>query len=106
MLKPVESLLSRPFGGGHCRRICRSASAGEPGQGCKTKKLIREHEVEVDHESGLVSVLGGKWTTYRAMAEDAVKRCSSNSDCRWENASRGDIDLSGSEATASIIPNT
>jgi glycerol-3-phosphate dehydrogenase len=37
-----------------------------------TKKLIRDHEVEVDETSGLVSVLGGKWTTYRAMAEDAV----------------------------------
>lgn len=37
-----------------------------------TKKLIRDHEVEVDRRSGLVSVLGGKWTTYRAMAEDGV----------------------------------
>jgi len=33
-----------------------------------TKKLIRDHEVEVDE----VSVLGGKWTTYRAMAEDGI----------------------------------
>jgi glycerol-3-phosphate dehydrogenase len=37
-----------------------------------TKKLIRDHEVEVDENSGLISVLGGKWTTYRAMAEDGV----------------------------------
>jgi glycerol-3-phosphate dehydrogenase len=37
-----------------------------------TKKLIRDHEVEVEAESGLISVLGGKWTTHRAMAEDAV----------------------------------
>lgn len=37
-----------------------------------TKKLIRDHEVEIEHESGLISVLGGKWTTYRAMAQDAV----------------------------------
>ena len=28
--------------------------------------------MEVDRESGLISVLGGKWTTYRAMAEDAI----------------------------------
>jgi glycerol-3-phosphate dehydrogenase len=38
----------------------------------QTKKLIRSHEVEVDGNSGLVSILGGKWTTYRAMAEDTV----------------------------------
>ena len=37
-----------------------------------TRKMIRDHEVEVDEESGLISVLGGKWTTYRAMAEDTV----------------------------------
>src|SRR5208282_1607208 len=37
-----------------------------------TKKLIRDHEVELDEASGLVSVLGGKWTTHRAMAEDAI----------------------------------
>jgi glycerol-3-phosphate dehydrogenase len=38
----------------------------------QTKQLIREHEVEVDARSGLVSILGGKWTTYRAMAEDTI----------------------------------
>ncbi len=37
-----------------------------------TKELIREHEVEIEPSSGLISVLGGKWTTYRAMAEDAI----------------------------------
>jgi glycerol-3-phosphate dehydrogenase len=37
-----------------------------------TKELIRDHEVEVESSSGLISVLGGKWTTYRAMAEDAI----------------------------------
>ena len=35
-----------------------------------TKKLVRDHEVETDAKSGLISILGGKWTTYRAMAED------------------------------------
>jgi glycerol-3-phosphate dehydrogenase len=37
-----------------------------------TRKLVRDHEVEVDEVSGLISVLGGKWTTYRAMAEDGI----------------------------------
>ncbi len=40
--------------------------------GVNTRQLIRDHEVEVDEVSGLVSVLGGKWTTYRAMAEDGI----------------------------------
>jgi glycerol-3-phosphate dehydrogenase len=37
-----------------------------------TKKLSRDHELEVDSQSGLISIMGGKWTTYRAMAEDAA----------------------------------
>lgn len=37
-----------------------------------TKSLLRDHEVEVDEVSGLISLLGGKWTTYRLMAEDTV----------------------------------
>jgi glycerol-3-phosphate dehydrogenase len=40
----------------------------------QTKKLIREHEVLADAASGLISILGGKWTTYRAMAEDTIDR--------------------------------
>jgi glycerol-3-phosphate dehydrogenase len=41
-------------------------------QARQTKNIIREHEVEVDAKSGLISILGGKWTTYRAMAEDTI----------------------------------
>ena len=37
-----------------------------------TKSLLRDHEVEVDEVSGLVSLLGGKWTTYRVMAQDCT----------------------------------
>lgn len=37
-----------------------------------TKRMLRDHEVENDPVSGLLSLLGGKWTTYRLMARDAV----------------------------------
>jgi glycerol-3-phosphate dehydrogenase len=39
-----------------------------------TKTISREHTIVVD-PSGLVTVTGGKWTTYRAMAEDVLQRC-------------------------------
>jgi glycerol-3-phosphate dehydrogenase len=39
-----------------------------------TKAISREHTVLVGR-SGLVTVTGGKWTTYRAMAEDVLERC-------------------------------
>ncbi|MEO6016075.1 MAG: glycerol-3-phosphate dehydrogenase/oxidase [Polaromonas sp.] len=39
-----------------------------------TQALSREHTVLVS-QSGLVTVTGGKWTTYRAMAEDVLTEC-------------------------------
>ncbi len=39
-----------------------------------TQGLSREHTVLVSN-SGLVTVTGGKWTTYRAMAEDVLEAC-------------------------------
>jgi glycerol-3-phosphate dehydrogenase len=42
------------------------------GGGHDTKELIRDHEVEIDGGSGMVSILGGKWTTHRLMAEDTI----------------------------------
>ena len=40
-----------------------------------TKVLSREHTIVVD-ANGLVTVTGGKWTTYRARAEEFRERCS------------------------------
>jgi len=42
--------------------------------GDNTKGLSREHTVLVSR-SNLVTVTGGKWTTYRAMAEDVLQKC-------------------------------
>jgi glycerol-3-phosphate dehydrogenase len=39
-----------------------------------TKRLSREHTILISR-SGLVTVTGGKWTTYRAMAEDVLAQC-------------------------------
>lgn len=40
-----------------------------------TAAISREHVIEV-RPSGLVTIVGGKWTTYRKMAEDTVDRVS------------------------------
>ena len=42
-------------------------------EGDNTKSISREHTVVIGR-SGLVTVTGGKWTTYRAMAEDVLDR--------------------------------
>ncbi len=38
-----------------------------------TARIVREHHVEVGPQ-GLVSIAGGKWTTYRLMAEETLDR--------------------------------
>ena len=38
-------------------------------EGKETAGVVRSHAVLVDEKSGLVSLIGGKWTTYRRMAE-------------------------------------
>jgi glycerol-3-phosphate dehydrogenase len=39
--------------------------------GSSTKQISRNHEVLIS-DGGLVTIVGGKWTTYRKMAEDAL----------------------------------
>lgn len=41
------------------------------GGATNTAALSRDHTIHID-ESGLLSIAGGKWTTYRNMAEDCV----------------------------------
>ncbi len=73
LLRHLNRYLRTPYGAGQVV----SAFAGlrpliSHGEARSSSKLIRDHEVEVERQSGLVSILGGKWTTYRAMAEDAI----------------------------------
>ena len=37
-----------------------------------TKKIARDDVIEIEPVSGLISIMGGKWTTHRAMAEDTI----------------------------------
>ncbi|WP_321435814.1 glycerol-3-phosphate dehydrogenase/oxidase [uncultured Bacteroides sp.] len=39
----------------------------------KTKEISRNHKIYIS-KSGLLTITGGKWTTYREMAEDIVNR--------------------------------
>jgi len=73
LLRHLNRYLARPFD----RSEIVSAIAGlrplvKSGKSSDTKKMIRDYEIEVEPRSTLISVLGGKWTVYRAMAEEAI----------------------------------
>ncbi|QEH37152.1 Aerobic glycerol-3-phosphate dehydrogenase [Aquisphaera giovannonii] len=72
ILETAAGYLARPA----TRADVRSAFAGirplvRAGEGTSTAALSRDHHLEIA-PSGLVTICGGKWTTYRHMAEDTV----------------------------------
>jgi len=76
ILDEASRVLSRPVTSGDIRSIwvgLRPLVAPQSGSGA-TQVISREHTIVVD-PSGLVTVTGGKWTTYRAMADDVLRRC-------------------------------
>lgn len=68
----------------------------------RTAQLSRDHVIEVS-ESNLVTITGGKWTTYRRMADDVVSRAEEIANlphiaCSTENLSL--MDDAGAAVTA------
>ncbi len=78
ILQESSKVLSRPVTQEDIRSVwvgLRPLVAAPPSQGSSaTKTLSREHTIVTD-PSGLVTVTGGKWTTYRVMAEDTLSAC-------------------------------
>lgn len=75
LLRHVNQYLSRPV---TPEEIVSGFAGARPlvasGDERDTKKLARDDVIEVDAASGLISIMGGKWTTHRAMGEDAIHR--------------------------------
>jgi len=73
LLHHLNQYLERPVGA-DC--VVSGIAGARPlvssGDARDTKKLARDDVIEVDAKSGLLSIMGGKWTTYRAMAEDTI----------------------------------
>ena len=72
LLRTAAQWLRRPLALADVRSIFAGLRPllGDEGIGA-TGQLSREHRVEVSRHR-LVSVMGGKWTTYRSMAEEAI----------------------------------
>jgi glycerol-3-phosphate dehydrogenase len=75
LLRHLNQYLARPVtpddivsGFAGARPLVGSEDGGD------TKTLARDDVIEVDPASGLISIMGGKWTTHRAMAEDTIDR--------------------------------
>jgi glycerol-3-phosphate dehydrogenase len=65
--KPTRADVKSVFAG------LRPLAMPEEGVNGKTKEISRKHKIYTS-KSGLVSIIGGKWTTYREMGEDAINK--------------------------------
>jgi glycerol-3-phosphate dehydrogenase len=55
------------------RWLARKIHADKSSKGSSTAKLSRSHIIEVS-DSGLVSLMGGKWTSFRVMGEETIDK--------------------------------
>jgi glycerol-3-phosphate dehydrogenase len=64
------------------------------GASSKTSSLSRDHTIHIDN-SGLLTIVGGKWTTYRHMAEDCVNHAITLGELRDVPSNTHDLKIHG-----------
>jgi glycerol-3-phosphate dehydrogenase len=74
LLEHVNTVLSTPLSRADVQGVYAGLRPLLSGESESTSKLSREHTV-ASPQPGLVVVAGGKYTTYRVMARDAVDAC-------------------------------
>jgi glycerol-3-phosphate dehydrogenase len=71
----------------------------------KTAEISRDHSIIVS-ESGLVSIVGGKWTTYRKMSEDVINTAAIQAGLPYRECVTEQLAIHGSQPTADFNSNT
>ena len=75
MLRHLNQYLARPVTLGRDRqRFCGRAATGGSEGGARHEETGSRRCDRSGSASGLISIMGGKWTTHRAMAEDTIHR--------------------------------
>lgn len=71
LLETINPFLSQKIGEADILSVFSGLRPLVTGKHAITSKISREHHIDVS-AAGLITVAGGKWTTYRRMAEDAL----------------------------------
>jgi len=87
--KPTEQDILSVFSG--LRPLAAPKQAGKN----STKEISRDHKLIVSAR-GLITITGGKWTTYRRMAEETVDLAITEAKLRFKPCSTRDLKIHGS----------
>ena len=71
LLQHIAPYLEKPVGREDVLAVFSGLRPLVRGDSVKTSKLSREHSIQMS-PTGLITIAGGKWTTYRRMAQDTV----------------------------------
>ncbi|CAN5341210.1 glycerol-3-phosphate dehydrogenase/oxidase [soil metagenome] len=96
LLKHVNEVLAVPLTRDDVEGVYAGLRPLLAGESEQTSKLSREHVV-AHSVPGLVVVAGGKWTTYRIMAKDAIDAAVDALDGRYSASITDDVALLGAE---------
>jgi glycerol-3-phosphate dehydrogenase len=89
--KPARGDILSVFAG--IRPLVRSGESGN------TAALSRDHTIRIEN-SGMVTICGGKWTTYRHMAEDCVNQAATLARLPEHPCVTGHLNIHGFHAAA------
>lgn len=89
--KPIRKDILATFAG------LRPLAAPKEGS-TKSKEVSRSHKVIVS-KSGLVSIIGGKWTTFRKMGEDVLDKINKRFSKGYKESSSLSLDIFKSDTT-------
>ena len=67
-----------------------------------SSELSREHKIEIS-QNGLVSIMGGKWTTYRNMGKDVINKASTYAGLPRVKSKTKDLQLNGFHSNPHIF---
>jgi len=97
LLRQMNPYLNKPLPPMTCQRFAGLRPLVQDSTHYEHERLVRDDELVFDEHSGLISILGGKWTTYRLMAEKTIDQVQRFLSTNPGVAVRHTFPLSGSE---------
>lgn len=101
LLEHINPYLTRQIGRRNILSVFSGLRPLVTGKSSTTSKLSREHHIDTS-PTGLITVAGGKWTTYRRMAEDTLTFAIKHNMLPGKPCRTRDIKLHGAPAT--LVP--